>query len=52
MKNALYLKIETLKDSRHVGDLLGKAVLENSKVTARLQDEADKLKDREVRNGE
>ena len=44
MKNVLYEKIEALKDSRHVGVLLGKAVIENSKVTARLQEEADKLK--------
>lgn len=49
MKTVLYEKIEALKDSRQVGFLLGKAVIENSKVTARLQEEADKLKDRGAR---
>ncbi len=48
MKTVLYEKIEALKDSRHVGILLGEAVIENSKVTARLQKEADKLKEGET----
>jgi hypothetical protein len=49
MKNALYEKIEALKEARHVGHLLGKAVIENSKITARLQEEADRLKVAETR---
>jgi hypothetical protein len=51
MKNALREKIETLKEARYVGILLGKSVIENSKIIARLQEEADRLKGEEDGNG-
>jgi hypothetical protein len=50
MKNALYEKIEVLKEARHTGILLGKATIENSKIIARLQKEVDELKSLELKN--